>query len=116
MHNKPLPRTIMMMTTTTPPALAPLRAIVAALQAEQPATATLWPWALELVLTRQIWACTHLDGWWLEGDGTGFDYVLVRIEGGYLCGCKAHRRRQGLCAHALAVALWERLRDAPSSR
>jgi hypothetical protein len=102
-----------MMTTTTPPALAPLRAIVATLQAARPETATLWTWPLELLLTRRIWPAVHLEGYWLEGEGTGFDYLLVRTGDGYLCGCKAYRRRGGVCAHALAVELWERLQEAP---
>jgi hypothetical protein len=106
----------MLSTTTTPPALVPLRQAMAAIEAEQPVPATLWPWALELVLTRQIWPCAHLEGYWLQGDSPHGDYILVRLGDGYLCGCKAHRRRGGLCAHSLAVALHERLRDAPSSR
>ena len=99
-----------------PPALAPLRQAMAAIAAEQPVPATLWSWALELLLTRRIWPCVHTASWWLEGEGTGFDYLLVRTGEGTVCGCKAYRRRGGMCAHALAVALWERLQNGPTSR
>jgi hypothetical protein len=106
----------MMMTTTTTtlPALAPLRQAMAAIQAEQSVPATLWGWALELVLTRRIWPSVHVAGHWLEGDGTaGFDYLIVRLGDRDVCGCKAFRRRGGVCMHTLALELYRRLQDAP---
>ena len=106
---------MMMLTITTPPpALAPLHQAMAVIQAEQPVPATLWGMALELLLTRRIWPCVHTAGYWLEGDGTaGFDFLIVRLGDRDVCGCKAFRRRGGICAHTLALEVYRRLQDAP---
>ena len=106
------PHDTMTMITTTPPALAPLRAVVADLQAERPEWAGRLPAALMLLATHDFAPCAYTTGWWVGPAADGHTDLVVRLAGYDVCSCSGHRRR-GCCPHVVAVALWERLQEAP---
>jgi hypothetical protein len=97
---------------SAPPALAPLRAVVAALLAEDPALTTLQP-ALELLATCRLWPCDRPAGWWIEGAVLEHAYLVVDADGVDLCGCRKFERRGGRCQHVVALDLYRRLQAAP---
>jgi hypothetical protein len=96
-----------------PVPLALLRQAVADLQAARPEVATIVPAALELLATRRFWPSTRPVGWWIAGRAADQDYIVVRVDGMDLCGCKQFVPRGGYCRHVVALELYRRLQDAP---
>jgi hypothetical protein len=105
--------------------LAPLRQAVAAVEAERPELATRIPAALLVLATHTLTPCAYTTGWWVGADGSGkfpepsggTDHadLVIHLEGYDCCSCSGYRRR-GRCPHIVALALWERLQDAPYAR
>ena len=95
--------------------LAPLRQAIAAIEADRPEFAGRLPAALLVLATHGFAPCVFTAGWWVGPAADGHTDLVVRLPGYDVCSCAGHRRR-GCCPHVVAVALWERLPDASSSR